>query len=100
MSSIDVNFFFLFWHVLIFIYTFLRSFFSFLKHLFTWMLIAHHHVLCVVSIQPYTFYWYWFARAAVRRFRRPVGSQTTEISSFAALEAGRSGHGVGRAESS
>ena len=36
----------------------------------------------------------------MRRFRRPVGSQTTEISSFAALEAGRSGHGVGRAESS
>ena len=31
VSSIDVNFFFLFWHVLIFIYTFLRSFFSFLK---------------------------------------------------------------------
>ena len=35
VSSIDVNFFFLFWHVLIFIYTFLRSFFSFLKNLFT-----------------------------------------------------------------
>ena len=63
------------------------------------MLIAHHHILCVVSIQPYTFYWYWFARAAVKRFRRPVGSQTTEISSFIALEAGCSGHGVGRAES-
>ena len=34
MSSIDVNFFFLFWHVLIFIYTFLCSFFLFKKFIY------------------------------------------------------------------